>query len=51
MSPKGQIIVVENEDKPGVIGNIGLTLADDKVNIESFIFIKGKRRWLSTSPC
>ena len=31
--PEGHMLVVSNYDKPGVIGNIGTTLGDNKVNI------------------
>jgi D-3-phosphoglycerate dehydrogenase / 2-oxoglutarate reductase len=31
--PEGHLLLLTNEDKPGVIGNVGTLLADNKVNI------------------
>lgn len=31
--PEGYMLAVSNEDRPGVIGNLGTTLGDNKVNI------------------
>ncbi|OGQ03276.1 MAG: phosphoglycerate dehydrogenase [Deltaproteobacteria bacterium RBG_19FT_COMBO_58_16] len=31
--PEGNLLLLQNEDKPGVIGNVGTLLADNKVNI------------------
>ena len=31
--PEGYILAVSNDDRPGVIGNLGTTLGDNKVNI------------------
>jgi D-3-phosphoglycerate dehydrogenase len=31
--PEGHMLAVSNDDRPGVIGNLGTTLADNKVNI------------------
>lgn len=42
MDPKGKIIVIENNDRPGVIGDVGLTLASYKINIESFTLSRKK---------
>jgi L-serine deaminase len=33
IAPEGYILAVSNEDLPGVIGNLGTTLANHKVNI------------------
>ena len=37
IKPDGHFLVIENEDKPGVIGDVGAYLAKKNVNIESFI--------------
>lgn len=34
--PEGAMLVIENEDRPGVIGNIGTTLAGQGINIGRF---------------
>ncbi|MCC7430663.1 phosphoglycerate dehydrogenase [bacterium] len=34
--PKGEIVLIENSDIPGVIGKIGMTLAEKNVNIAEF---------------
>lgn len=31
--PEGKILIIRNEDKPGVVGNIGTLLAKNKINI------------------
>ena len=31
--PEGHMLVVSNDDQPGVIGNLGTTLGNNKVNI------------------
>jgi len=31
--PEGQILVIHNEDKPGVVGNVGTLLAKNNINI------------------
>jgi D-3-phosphoglycerate dehydrogenase len=31
--PEGYMLAVSNDDRPGVIGNLGTTLGDNKVNI------------------
>ena len=35
-SPEGWMIVIQNEDQPGVIGNVGTTLAGHNINIARF---------------
>ncbi|MGC1401443.1 MAG: ACT domain-containing protein, partial [Thermodesulfobacteriota bacterium] len=32
--PEGHMLLIQNEDKPGIIGNIGVTLGNNKINIE-----------------
>ena len=32
--PEGHMLLIQNEDKPGIIGNIGVTLGKNKINIE-----------------
>jgi len=36
--PKGEILLVENYDRPGVIGNIGMTLGEQGINIATMQF-------------
>jgi D-3-phosphoglycerate dehydrogenase len=36
--PQGDILVIYNEDKPGVIGNIGTTLGENNINIAMLQF-------------
>ncbi|MBX7162006.1 MAG: ACT domain-containing protein, partial [Acidimicrobiia bacterium] len=31
--PAGQVLVVRNDDRPGMIGALGMTLAEHKVNV------------------
>jgi len=38
------MLYVNNEDKPGLIGNLGKVLGDDKINIASFHLGRGKRK-------
>jgi len=35
-SPEGSMVVIQNEDRPGVIGNVGTTLAGHNINIARF---------------
>ena len=35
-SPEGSMVVIQNEDQPGVIGNVGTTLGRHQVNIGRF---------------
>ena len=32
--PEGHMLLIQNEDKPGIIGTIGVTLGKNKINIE-----------------
>ncbi|MFK7823188.1 MAG: phosphoglycerate dehydrogenase [Oligoflexales bacterium] len=36
VEPSGRFIVIRNEDKPGVIGDVGSLLAREQINIDSF---------------
>jgi D-3-phosphoglycerate dehydrogenase len=38
MSPQGEMIVIQNWDKPGVIGNLGTLLAKHNINIATMTF-------------
>jgi len=42
--PEGFIIVVHNDDAPGVIGNVGQTLGEAKVNIAQFALARDRAR-------
>lgn len=37
MVPEGQMVLIENEDKPGVIGVVGTTFGDAQVNIADMV--------------
>ena len=37
MVPEGQMVVIENEDRPGVIGLVGTSFGDAKVNIADMV--------------
>jgi len=36
LEPKGKLILFKNNDEPGVIGEVGLTIAKHKINISDF---------------
>ena len=40
--PKGTMLFIKNKDVPGVVGKIGLLLADFKVNIGEYILSRSK---------
>ncbi len=40
--PEGSVLVLQNEDVPGVIGRVGLALADAHVNIAQFALARNK---------
>lgn len=43
--PEGQILLIRNEDKPGVVGNIGTLLAKNSINISRLqLGLKGKTK-------
>ena len=35
INPKGTLLIITNEDKPGVIGKIGTIMGENKINIAS----------------
>ncbi|MGN6627636.1 MAG: phosphoglycerate dehydrogenase, partial [Tepidisphaeraceae bacterium] len=37
MIPEGQMVLIENEDRPGVIGQVGTSFGDAKVNIADMV--------------
>ncbi|HTO98116.1 MAG TPA: phosphoglycerate dehydrogenase [Myxococcales bacterium] len=41
--PEGAILVMHNDDKPGVIGNVGRTLGEAQVNIAQFALARDKK--------
>jgi len=43
MEPTGSHILMENHDRPGVIGNIGQFLASHKINIDSFALSRNRQ--------
>lgn len=42
--PEGYMIVVHNDDAPGVIGNVGKTLGEARVNIAQFALARDRAR-------
>ena len=42
--PEGYMVVVHNDDAPGVIGNVGQTLGEAKVNIAQFALARDRAR-------
>lgn len=42
IEPSGKMIVMRNNDVPGVIGEVGRTLGDNKINIADFRLSRGK---------
>jgi len=42
VSPKGEMIVIQNWDKPGIIGNLGTLLGKQKINIAAMTFGREK---------
>jgi D-3-phosphoglycerate dehydrogenase / 2-oxoglutarate reductase len=41
--PEGAILVMHNDDKPGVIGNVGRTLGEAQVNIAQFALARDRQ--------
>src|SRR2546423_493557 len=42
-APQGTVLVMVNQDKPGVIGNVGRTLGEAQVNIAQFALARSAR--------
>ncbi len=42
IEPKGKMIIMRNNDIPGVIGEVGKLLGDDNINIADFRLSRGK---------
>ncbi|MFH0913468.1 MAG: phosphoglycerate dehydrogenase, partial [Candidatus Omnitrophota bacterium] len=42
ISPCGEMIVIQNQDKPGIIGNLGMLLGKHNINIASMTFGREK---------
>lgn len=43
VEPRGHIVLLENDDKPGVVGDIGVSLAKGNINISSFNLSRNKQ--------
>jgi len=41
--PEGAVLVLHNDDKPGVIGNVGRTLGEAQVNIAQFALARDRK--------
>jgi D-3-phosphoglycerate dehydrogenase len=46
----GKMIVMRNNDVPGVIGEVGKILGDNNINIADFRLSRGKEGALSNNP-
>jgi D-3-phosphoglycerate dehydrogenase len=44
IEPKGKMIMMRNNDVPGVIGNVGKLLGDRSINISDFRLARGKNK-------
>ncbi len=42
-APEGAVLVMHNDDKPGVIGNVGRTLGEAQVNIAQFALSRDRK--------
>lgn len=49
IEPEGELIVMQNHDRPGVIGDVGTYLARHKVNIAQFELSRNKRGGMAMS--
>jgi D-3-phosphoglycerate dehydrogenase len=49
MEPEGTLLLVENHDRPGVIGDVGQFLASRGVNIDKFELSRNKRGGMAMS--
>jgi D-3-phosphoglycerate dehydrogenase len=43
LEPTGEIVIVENNDRPGVVGDVGHFLASRGINIDSFALSRNKK--------
>jgi len=42
MIPEGQMVIIVNKDQPGVIGTVGSSFGDEKVNIADMVISRQK---------
>jgi D-3-phosphoglycerate dehydrogenase len=42
MIPEGQMVIIVNKDQPGVIGTVGSSFGDEKVNIADMVISREK---------
>ncbi|APJ03467.1 phosphoglycerate dehydrogenase [Silvanigrella aquatica] len=49
IEPEGDLIVMQNHDRPGVIGDVGTYLAKNKVNIAQFELSRNRRGGMAMS--
>lgn len=47
LEPAGEIVIVENNDRPGVIGDVGHFLASRGINIDSFALSRNRKGGLA----
>jgi D-3-phosphoglycerate dehydrogenase len=48
VEPKGNLLIFENHDEPGVVGNIGTLLGTNGVNIQSFDLARNRQQAVKT---
>lgn len=43
VEPTGELLLIENEDRPGVVGDVGHFLASNNINIDSFSLSRNRK--------
>lgn len=43
VEPSGEMLLIENEDRPGVVGDVGHFLASNNINIDSFSLSRNRK--------
>ena len=49
IEPEGEMLVLQNHDRPGVIGDVGSYLANNKINIAQFELSRNRRGAMAMS--
>ncbi len=50
VEPRGNLLIFENQDEPGVVGNIGTLLGQHSVNIQSFDLARNRKTSVKDQP-